>query len=259
MNQSLFERLEEVKARLVAAPAVLLFLGFDGVLAPFVDVPEKAELSPVARKSLQALSRRKNVVTTVLSGRELADLQPRVGLPDAIYAGNHGLEISGPGFTFVEPTAAGMRDTLRALAETLVGILKRIPGAEVEDKGLTLSVHCRRVGEADREEVRRLVHGVMANASHPWALTQGDLVYEIQPRVYWNKGAAVNWIRERLGKEGAAAVYLGDDATDEDAFAVLRDDVTVKVGGAGESAAHYRVGGQAEAERFLAWLASLLT
>jgi trehalose 6-phosphate phosphatase len=54
-----------------------------------------------------------------------------------------------------------------------------------------------------------------------------------------SKGSALDLLRSRLG--ATAALFVGDDVTDETAFAVLRDgDVGVKVG-PGETAARYRV------------------
>ena len=78
--------------------------------------------------------------------------------------------------------------------------LQGIPGAIVEDKGLTLSVHYRTVPEDRRDEVRRIVHSALANASHPFLLREGRMVYEIRPRAYWNKGHAVTWLREHVAQ-----------------------------------------------------------
>src|SRR6266481_4390444 len=72
---------------------------------------------------------------------ERADLQSRLRMPGLIYAGNHGLEISGEGILFIEPTAAGSSDRIRKLAEELGSKLQGIAGAFVENKGLTLSIH----------------------------------------------------------------------------------------------------------------------
>jgi trehalose-phosphatase len=207
---------------------------------------------------LLGISADEHRVVAIVSGRERADLQARVGLPGLIYAGNHGLEISGPGFIFIEPTAVGYRECLQQLAEALVPRLKDIQGARVEDKGLTVSVHWRQAPAESAEEIRRIVHGALENTSHPFLLTTGDKVYDIRPRVYWHKGSAVHWIRERLGMQDALTVYVGDDATDEDAFAALPDDITVKVGEGSETAAVYHVRDPADVKQFLEWLANNL-
>jgi trehalose 6-phosphate phosphatase len=50
------------------------------------------------------------------------------------------------------------------------------------------------------------------------------MVYEIQPKVDWDKGKAVQYLRHALGVEGDefVSLYLGDDITDEDAFLALK-------------------------------------
>ena len=84
----------------------------------------------------------------------------------------------------------------------------------------------------------------------------GAVADEIRPRVDWDKGAAVRWIRERMGMPNALSVYIGDDRTDEDAFAAIKDGITIKVGEPTETAAGYYLPSPTEVERFLEWLAT---
>jgi trehalose-6-phosphatase len=59
------------------------------------------------------------------------------------------------------------------------------------------------------------------------------------------------------GKEDALPVFLGDDSTDEDAFAALAKGITVRVGRATETVARYQLEYQESVREFLAWLAEL--
>src|SRR5262249_2229517 len=154
----------------------------------------------------------------------------RVGIPNLIYAGNHGLEISGDGLIFVEPTAAARCAALKELSADLASKLQHFPGVFVEDKGLTLSVHYRMAAATDREAVRRIAHDTLAGMNHMFRVTRGNEVFEIRPCVSWNKGTAVHWIKEQLGRPDALTIYLGDDVTDEDAFVTLPEAIRVKVG-----------------------------
>lgn len=258
MSQSLFAHLEELEPQLLAAPALLLCSDFEGTLTPILEEPETVKLPLPIRQVLQQLGQRDNVSVALISGRSLEDLRQRVGVPSWIYVGNHGLEISGPELLFVEPAAVACRDTLRELANSLNSRLQLIAGALVEDKGLTVSVHFRQVAPEEREEVRRQVHAALSSTSHPFVLTTGSMVYEIRPRVYWNKGDALHWLLENLGVPQALPIYLGDDATDEDVFVALAEGITIKVGSAGETAARYRVDSPVEVQLFLTWLAQLL-
>jgi trehalose 6-phosphate phosphatase len=257
MSRPLFAHLDEVEQQLTTAPALLLCCDLEGTLTPLQEEPEKGELAAPVRQLLQQLAQRDNLTLAIISGRSLEDLRHRVGVPNLIYASNHGLEISGPELSFVESSAVASRETLQQLITSLSSRLQTIAGVRVEDKGLTASVHYRQAAAEEWDEVRRQVHGVLASASHPFMLATGHLVYEIRPRVYWNKGAAFNWIVENLGTAGGLPIYLGDDATDEDVFVLLPEAITIKVGSGAETAARYRVNSPAEVRDFLAWLAHL--
>jgi trehalose 6-phosphate phosphatase len=72
--------------------------------------------------------------------------------------------------------------------------------------------------------------------------------------VAWNKGSAVQEIIRRLGRPNLGVVYLGDDRTDEDAFAVLPDGITVHVGDNTQTAASYQLRDPDDVEQFLSRL-----
>jgi trehalose-phosphatase len=258
MSQPFFDVAHEVSSRIALAPHVLLGLDFDGTLARFVDNPLAASVSPHIERVLLALSNRDNVTLAILSGRDRADLQSHVGVPNIFYAGNHGLEISGPGVLFIEPTSAACTGALQALTEELTTKLAGIDGVLVEYKGLTISVHYRQVADEAVEEVRRRVHAVLAAAIHPFILAQGEKVYEIRPRVYWNKGSAFAWIRQHLDKPQLLPIYVGDSTTGEEAFAAVADGITIQVRSDGETAARYTLESSVEVRKFLEWLEDLL-
>jgi trehalose 6-phosphate phosphatase len=194
----------------------------------------------------------------VISGRERGDLQARIDVAGLTYAGNHGLEISSPGRLFVEPKSIESTTALRQLAADLKNKLEPIQGVQVEDKGLTISVHYRQAAPEEVEQVRRIVHATLAGSDHPFQLSTGDKVFEIRPRVYWNKSTAVAWVREQVAHPEALVIYIGDDVTDEDAFAALPDAITVKVDGVNSSAAQFRIDGPADVSRFLESLDRIL-
>jgi trehalose-phosphatase len=260
MNNLFFPAMQEVAQRIERSPHLLLALDYDGTLTPIVDDPGRALLSAPMRELIQAMARRHDVDVALVSGRSLRDLQELVGIADIIYAGNHGMEIRGPAFSFIEPTAKAVARALHELGLELAKKLGHIHGVFVEDKGLTLSIHHRRVAPVDAEEVWHTVLRAVEPMSDCFHVTHGAKVYEVRPLVRWNKGAAVAWIREKLGIADALVTYIGDDATDEDAFAVLGDDaVTIKVGdSAATTAAHYLLPSPAEVRGFLHWVHVLL-
>lgn len=254
MSQPLFENLSAISPRLHAAPRLLLFLDFDGTLAPIAERPEMACLSTEIKDMLIRLSQRDNTTVAIISGRALNDIQTLVGIEHLIYAGNHGMEIKGQGLSFVEPTASSQQTALQRLSEELSASLRHINGVEVENKGLTASIHFRRAAKDLGSTIEKIVRTAVVAESHHFLLTTGKMVYEIRPRVSWNKGAAVRWIREHLTEKNVLAICLGDDVTDEDAFAAIPDGITVKVGSAEATAAHYHIAGPQEVQQFLVWL-----
>jgi trehalose-phosphatase len=261
MSQPLFDAMQHVGDRIAQAAHRLLCVSYDGTLTQFAGSPQGAALSPQMDRVLQRLAGHDGLTLAIFSGRDRADLQSRINLAGVIYVGNHGLEISGPGQLFVEPGAAARTEVLQALADSLAMQLKPIGGATVEFKGLTISVHYRDLPGNHWDDIRRVVHAALAGASYPFVLTTGEQVFEIGPRVDWNKGSAVTWILEQLSQQGkpdTLPIYVGDDPTDEDAFAALPQGITVKARGAGETAAHYTLEGPAEVRRFLEWVEELV-
>ncbi|OGP65466.1 MAG: hypothetical protein A3K22_03905 [Deltaproteobacteria bacterium RBG_16_42_7] len=83
-------------------------------------------------------------------------------------------------------------------------------------------------------------------------ITTGKKVFEIRPHGVWNKGDAVKWIMDKFGKD-RIPVYIGDDATDEDAFKAVRGKgIAISIGTNKE--ADYYLKNQEEIRRFLKWI-----
>ena len=88
---------------------LIVGLDFDGTLAPMARRPHQASLPPETRALLRRLARKRGAIVAVVSGRGLADLKSRVKVPGAYMAGNHGLEIEGPGLSWTHPGAEAQR------------------------------------------------------------------------------------------------------------------------------------------------------
>lgn len=257
MSRHLLACLGDVAPQFASARAgVFLFSDFDGTLAPIVPEPALAQMRPELRALLVDLSSRPGVRVSIVSGRALADLRLRVGLKNLIYSGNHGLEIDGPGIAFVHPSSVETRPRMKAFSETLSRRLTQIDGVWVENKGLTLAVHFRLARAGSHQEIGTIVEATVEQAPHRFRVTPGLKVLDIRPDVNWHKGDAVAWIRKAYDGLDAMPIYLGDDTTDEEAFASLPGAITVRVGPHGKSAASYHLADPGEVEAFLAWLAS---
>jgi len=258
MMQHLFDHLPHIALTIRGASHVFLSLDFDGTLAPIHANPGVASMPAGSRKALKSLQTGERSSVAIISGRALPDLRERVRMDTIIYAGNHGLEITGPGLHFVEPTAALRVDALEELSRHLQVRLRHVPGVEVESKVLTASVHFRRASPSRLEEIQKTVQESLTPLASLFQVTQGLQVFEIRPRVNWHKGRAIRWIREALGRRDALSMYIGDDLTDEDAFRALPEGITIRVGKTSGTYAQYYVELQESVQEFLQWLAELL-
>jgi trehalose-phosphatase len=255
MLSYLVDLVVDVQERLQASERTFLFLDFDGTLAPIDADFTAPKLDPRTAETLALLGSQASVVTAIISGRAVEDLFARIRLPGLIYAGNHGMEIFGRDLRFVEPQAARRRDRLERLSNEIAMRLRSIAGAVVEFKGLTASVHYRQAAEPDHAEIHESVRIAVGHDGELFRMIHGLKVIEIVPRTNWNKGAAALWIINHLGDERDLTIYLGDDAGDEEAFSVLPDAVTIKVG-AQPSSAGYRLPHPAAVHELLRWLAT---
>ncbi len=229
---------------------MILFLDFDGTITPIVSSPELAVLSAETRAVLKELNEAPNTRVAVVSGRSIGDLKQRVALP-LIYAGNHGLEIEGPGMQFRHELAEQLAPRLLDVLEPVRRVLAHVPDILFEQKGLTASVHYRQVPSGLWPFVIETVQEIVSNSAPGFLTRNGKRVVEIRPAIDWNKGRAALWILDQLGVREETILCMGDDETDEDLFRLLPEAETYHVGQPGESAARYTVPSPEEAVRVL--------
>ena len=225
-DHRMFELPDAVQALDVVAgrqPAV--FFDFDGTLSDIVENPDSAWLVEGAADALISLAARCPVA--ILSGRDLADVRERIGLPGIWYAGSHGFELTGPDGTHHENAeAAASIPALEEAAAELADQLGHIPGVVVEHKRFGVAVHYR---NAARDRVGE-VSAAVRSAGRRTALrvTTGREVIELRPNVDWDKGKTLRWVLDYIRHDEHPGpllpIYLGDDITDEDAFDAVHDD-----------------------------------
>jgi trehalose 6-phosphate phosphatase len=224
-----------------ASRTIALFLDFDGTLAPIQPRPELVRVHPGVRRTLNALAASPRLRVWVISARRRADIRALVRVPAAEYLGLYGRErgfLPAPG------------PAIESVKEALAATLPPLPAVWIEDKQHTVAVHYR----GAPEQVRSMVAESVDRAVAPWRrvlrIVPGKCVWEVAPRGLGDKGAAV--LRELAGlRHRALPVYLGDDFSDEAAFAALPRGVGIRVGGLGPSRAQYRLEGSEQVYDFL--------
>lgn len=207
----------------------LLILDYDGTLAEVTDRPHQATPHEAIPELLAELDRRYPLA--ILTGRRVADLAELLPVPGLRVIGVHGIQ-SG---TIGGEVDALVPDHVVAQLEGVRGRLPDLAGVEVEDKTAAIALHYRNAPDPEAAEsaLRAWSERVPGELEALW----GKMVLEIRPRG-WDKGKAA----ERLMAEhpGRTPVVIGDDTTDEEAFAAVPAGVTIKVG-PGETAARHRL------------------
>lgn len=226
----------------VAGRQPLVCLDFDGTLSEIVADPDTAALVEGAGAALERVALQCPVA--ILSGRDLADIRDRVGLPGIWYAGSHGFELIDPDGNYHRNDAASAAvPVLERAAAQLRAELGAIPGARVEHKRFAVAVHYRNAAPERVGEITAAAHrqGHRLNLR----VTGGRKVVELRPDIDWDKGTALAWIGERVHQTGRVLpIYVGDDLTDEDAFDAIR------LNGIGVVVRHDEDGGRPTAAQF---------
>jgi len=180
--------------------------------------------------------------TAIISGRGLHKVTAFVQLDELYYAGSHGLDIAGPraqsgAAPLLHQPVPWAELLMDRVHDALVAAVAAIAGASVEHNKFCVTVHYRQCPDAWRE-VEAAVGTALAGLAvggeaHELHVTRGRKVFEVRPRVDWDKGKALLFLLQELGllgREGAPplacdvfTIYLGDDVSDEDAFQTLAD------------------------------------
>jgi trehalose-phosphatase len=208
--------------RRLAGKTPAVFLDYDGTLTPIVDRPEDALISESMREAVRGLAERCPVC--VVSGRDRRVVQELMGIDHLIVAGSHGFDIWNPeGGEIQREEGADFGDLLDEGKERLHREMDPIEGAFVEPKRTSVAAHYRLVAEEERPRVKEIVDAVLGEHPDELKVTPGKMVFEIQPKIDWDKGKAVLYLLGALGldREDVVPIYLGDDITDEHAFEAL--------------------------------------
>jgi trehalose 6-phosphate phosphatase len=209
--------LDELLRPLKEEPArSAVLLDVDGTLAPIVQHPDDAHMPETTRRPLIEVAKRYGVVACV-SGRRASDARRIVSLGSIAYLGSHGSEVLRPGSISPEVDRELQAWTRRVQSfanEAFSEELRRLR-VRLEDKEAIAGLHWR--GVPDEDGAQAAIERVAQDAEKAGFTTHwGRKVLEIRPPVRIDKGAGiVGLLRDT---DLAAAVYVGDDATDLDAF-----------------------------------------
>ena len=233
-------------------PALLIACDYDGTLSPLVSDPQRAFPHRESIAALRALASFPDTHVAVVSGRSLRDLAALSRLPAEIHlVGSHGSEFDAGFVSDLDEHQIQLRTEIA----TALGDLARVSGKgfTIEKKPASVAFHYR---NADPDHAKKAVEAILDGpAQLPGVdVKHGKMVIELTV-VPTNKGTAIDILRRQVSAD--AVLFMGDDVTDEDAFAVMAGpDLGVKIG-QGETKAHVRVADTEATSRQLALLCEI--
>ncbi len=209
-------------ADLLSVQPSALFSDFDGTLSPVAPTPDSAVAAPGVSDTLGSLADRLSLVG-IVTGRGIDDVMGRVAVPDLLYVGNHGLEWLENDEHHVHPAGLeaeqGLPEALREIEHRLEAHVP-VEGVIFENKRYSASIHYRLTTDPGTTgDVLGPIAREIASEYGLW-VSDGKMVMELRPGSAVNKGSAVQRIVTE--RQLQSAVFLGDDVTDADAFAVLK-------------------------------------
>lgn len=227
--------LRQVLIALARTPTLLVATDYDGVMAPIVKNPNEAKPIKASIRALRGLAELPRTSAAVISGRALRDLAVLSRLPAEVHlVGSHGSEFD---VGFGSELNRAQRRRLVAITEQAHAIAAEYDGVTVEEKPISVAIHYRNVDPDRRKAARAAIMDGPA-AMDEVELTKGKDVVELAV-MDTDKGSALDRLRRQVG--ATAVVFVGDDVTDEKAFARLRGpDVGIKIGD-GDTLASIRV------------------
>ena len=223
----------------------LLAFDFDGTLSPLTLNRTEATMRPRTRELLARVAERSRCA--IITGRSRDDMRSRVsGIAFAEIVGNHGMEPSDDETQFETIT----QSWVPAIDEAL----RRISGAELENKRLSLSIHYSRANSPDL--ALRDILSVVQQLGDAALVVRGHRVVNVIPRGASLKSGAVRKLMAMLGVR--TSIFFGDDWTDEEAFQSLSrsEAMTVRVGRLSQSSAQYYLRSQSEIDDLLEIIAA---
>ncbi|MGH2857473.1 MAG: trehalose-phosphatase [Solirubrobacteraceae bacterium] len=198
-----------------------IMLDIDGTLAPIVEHAADAHVPESTRQLLIAVARRYGLVACV-SGRRASEARAMVSIGSISYVGSHGVELLRSGWTeaVLDPEVADWVRRIHEFGRENDTAQLRRHRVRLEDKGPIVAFHWR--GAPDEEAARVVVDEIAQRAQAAGLRTHwGRKVLEVRPPVRIDKGAGVARLLDEVGQGIDAALYVGDDTTDLDAFRTL--------------------------------------
>jgi trehalose-phosphatase len=254
-----FENLSSIE-RKIGKKSLALFLDFDLTLSPLAKNPNNAFLPEPTKVNLKKIASLIPVV--IITGRKLSDIKKRANIKNILYVGNHGLEHNLNKIKQSALIPTYMKNALLKAKGELMEIRRAYPEMIFEDKKYAVALGYRNVREKDIISLESILKKMERDINLEGTLEAHleKKTFELRPKMEVSKGTssllALKIIQNRLRKE-VVPIYIGDGETDENAFKVLKNGITIHVGKNNDSSARWYVHNPREVNLFLKWLAGI--
>ena len=221
MPEYLLNHLHQISNRVKEADEVLLFLDYDGTLVSFKNRPQDVVTSDEVKTVINSLLQNQKYTVIIVTGRTFNEIKQLLDIDRLSFAALHGLQIElSNGKNYIWKPKDNIRKILENIKKLTEDKFQNEKGIYLEDKELALAFHYRMLAEGKIQDVlKRFIKIIKTvDTSNCLDILHGAKVVEIRP-AGWDKGKAVELIMNKVAKsKNLLALYIGDDATDEDAF-----------------------------------------
>lgn len=239
---------------------IFVYFDFDGTLAPIVADPDKVKVNVSVIDNLEKLSGLPAVMVSIISGRELKFMQKYFRNRKILLVGSHGSEMKYGDLSIsrneILPTAERIHRKIDSVHSKII----KVKGALIESKKFGVALHYRQCDLSGKKEIRKLARNIVRHLPDAkLTILRGKQVAEINPKIGWTKGRAIEDIRRRFADKNLLEIYIGDDISDESAFGTLNSSgqYSVRVRKRKTSKAKYFLKSQKDVEALLNLLTGL--
>jgi len=225
------------------------FIDFDGTLVAIAPRPDQVHVESRVRHVLERLTERFDRAVAVITGRPLDAVDGFLAPLTLPVGAEHGsVRRDADGHIHFDTRSV---EAVETVAARLAPLIEANPGLILERKQTSVALHYRQrpeLGETCKDAVEKAVAG-----TNGLVILPGKMVFEVRPKGL-DKGTAVKAFLDEPPFKGRVPVYIGDDVTDEDAFAAVNalGGITIKIDD-GNTKAQYRI----DRPGLIDWLESL--
>jgi trehalose 6-phosphate phosphatase len=222
-------------SKLSEAAKRVLVIDYDGTIAPFCSDREKAVPYPGIPELLERIEEQCNTRLIIITGRRAHEVVPLLGLiPFPEIWGTYGLERlhrdSSRWWCRSDETEIS-DEAIAALSSAELQLDAEGLRDHIEVKMAGVAIHWRGLQPQDVLNLRKKAYRIIEPLTRSRQLVMAEFDRGVELRLHSaNKGEAVRKLLQELDPNVPVA-YLGDDATDEEAFRALNGrGLTVLVG-----------------------------